>query len=124
MLNCWQLGWLKLKPSLVKPRLINRRNVKLLAWVRNLVVALPLAKATDTLAATGELVISSADKAVEATAYGIGATTRAALDLGSKAGGKVGNNPISRGFRAGFYRPEVQACAALADGVMQPATQG
>lgn len=67
------------------------------------------AKATDTLAATGELVISGADKAVETVSYGAGAATRMVLDFGSKAGSKIEGNAISRGFAAGFYQPEAQA---------------
>lgn len=76
-------------------------------------------KCVDVLAATGELVITGADKTVEAAAYGVGAVTRGAVDLGS-AVGSAKANPVSRGFSAGFYRPE----AAMAKAATQsPAVQ-
>lgn len=82
------------------------------------------AKATDALAATGELVITGAEVAVETTAFGVGVATRSVLDIGSKAGSKVsGDNPVTRGFAAGFYRPEVQALETVA-AIGEPATQG
>lgn len=77
-------------------------------------------KCVDVLAATGELVITGADKTVETVAYGVGAVTREALDLGSTVG-SAKTNPVSRGFSAGFYRPEAQAMAKAAEAT--PAVQ-
>jgi hypothetical protein len=59
------------------------------------------------------------DKGVETAAYGAGRAARAAADLGSKVK-TPRQNPIARGFRAGFYKPENTASPVLAEVLETP----
>lgn len=68
----------------------------------------------DTAILGATATVSVATKGVETVGYGVGRSARAVLDVTSKAGKAASGNPLSRGVMAGFYAPEAQAQADVA----------
>jgi hypothetical protein len=68
----------------------------------------------DTAITAATVTVDAAVKGVETVGYGVGRSARAVLDATSKAGKAASGNPLSRGVMAGFYAPEAQAQAPVA----------
>jgi hypothetical protein len=68
----------------------------------------------DTAILGANATVAVASKGVETVGYGVGRSARAVLDVTSKAGKAASGNPLSRGVMAGFYAPEAQAQAPVA----------